>query len=193
MNPNSQHQRWSKWVFVVRPGTHPQTGEVRPQDFDDIRARFARMCRRQFGTTGQANVEHHHMPTHLPGGAPNPTEIPMVGGYGHWWLLEALVETDTPHDPQYEARMVRGWTRFFTEGFGPGTRVHVGHKLMAGDWQGQIPGKPHPDQLVIADLQPASATSPEDAQARALFRRLLHPRLPRLSRLLRRPRHPAHS
>lgn len=149
IDPNTAHQRWSKWVFVVE---HTQRKGYPPYsvaEFNDAKTRFGRMARRQFGTSGFANVQ---------------TQQHRVSGLV--WAFQVIVDTNHPHDPEYVAHMKRGWTRFFKEGFGPQCRVRIEHKLLAGDWQNGRPA----DQMVIMDLMaiPVFADADPDRPPTAL-------------------------
>lgn len=127
INPNTQHQRWSRWTFHVITG--------RDVPYTDARSRFVQMARRHFGTNGQARVDHYF----------------NRSTRKHVWVFEVMVDTDHPHDPQYSAYMRRGWTRFFTDGFGLGTDITIQHVLLAGDWQDGRPAS----QVVMMNLASA--------------------------------------
>ena len=64
MNPNSQHQLWSRWILKVTvPGHLAKAGHHDdPRVFRDVKTRFAREASRLFGSVGQGRVDRvaHH-------------------------------------------------------------------------------------------------------------------------------------
>lgn len=126
MDPNSQHQRWSKWWFVVHPG-----GSKWPT-FPMVREAAATYARLHFGMTTAMEVrEEFNFHT-------NKTE----------WHIKVRSEGHPVHDPDFVEAMTRLWERWVERGFGPGSRLEVREaKLEAGDRQD---GSPR-DQLIIMD------------------------------------------
>lgn len=124
MDPNSQHQTWSLWVFKVIPGDktkHPSVQEVKWNCW-----KFGRQPE-IFGQTGQMHVERV------------PRDI------GEFWIIKYRVEGKEVFDPQLVKVYKAAWAKFFTNGFGAKTYVECEVKHEAGDKQD---GKP-PDQLII--------------------------------------------
>jgi len=111
MNPNSQNQRWSKWVWFVVPGT------IKARPFAVVRENCARFGRAIFGSASQMRIRHTRR------------------GY----IIEVMTEGHPVHDPAYVKFMGENWSRFFTEGFGNGTTTKMSAKLMAGSRQDGTP------------------------------------------------------
>ena len=126
MDPNSQHQLWSKWTFYVAPG-------LKRPDIDTVRIAAWRFAKLVFGTTGQMRVEPAHV-RRLDG--------QIVNGV----MVELMVEGHPSHDREFVNAMVRRWTgQFFLVGYGNGTYVDAKVRTLAGDQQD---GKPR-DQMII--------------------------------------------
>jgi len=126
MNPNSEHQRWSKWVFLIHPG-----GVKRPS-FCDVKANAARFARLRFGVTTAMEVKEEYNP----------------GTKKSEWRISVRSEGHPVHDPDFVKFMAEQWQRFGELGFGPGTRTEcLQAKLEAGTRQDGTPN----DQLIIMD------------------------------------------
>lgn len=104
MNPNSQNQVWSKWVWFVKPGV------VKRRTFREIWQNCARFGAKAFGTSSQMQIRR------------------TPRGY----LVEVLTEGHPVDDPLFRIYMRENWERFFTTGFGTGTTVRMHARLMAG-------------------------------------------------------------
>lgn len=126
MDPNSQHQLWSRWEFLIHPG-----GAKRPP-YCDVKHNAAKYARLKFGSTGAMNVrEEFNRQTRKPE-----------------WRIIIRAEGHPVHEPAYVAWMVEEWAKFAYLGFGVGTSIDlVNARLEAGDAQN---GKPR-DQLIILD------------------------------------------
>jgi len=111
MNPNSQNQLWSKWVWFVVPGT------IKQRPFSNVRDNLARFGQKAFGSSSQMRIRQT----------------------GRGYIVEVLTEGHPVHDPQYVAWMRSNWERFFVSGFGMGTTVKMTAKLMAGSRQDGTP------------------------------------------------------
>lgn len=111
MNPNSQNQRWSKWVWFVVPGRKI----FRP--FSNIKENCARFGRKAFGAASQMRIRQNKR------------------GY----IVEVLTEGHPVHDPQFVDYVRCGWQVFFEHGFGLGTTAKMTAKLMAGSPQNGKP------------------------------------------------------
>ena len=125
MDPNSQHQMWSRWVFGVLASTkHPD----RLVCVDN----FRRWCRMGFqSSVGRARCD-------------------LRRAY-YRFVLE--IEGPPVHDPAFVESVRQQFVeRFMAPGFGPGARLlRFRTKLLAGDRQDGTP----PDQLLVmpqADL-----------------------------------------
>lgn len=103
MNPNSQHQVWSKWTFMVRPATRNHAHAT-------VEANCARFGRKAFGSTGVMRVRYQ----------------PPV------WIVEALVEGVPVQEARYVAYMKAQWLMFFKAGFGGQSQVTASAVLVAG-------------------------------------------------------------
>lgn len=121
LNPNSQHQMWSRWIFAVEPeaGRHPPRVSV----LIDNMCRFSRAGFKS--TVGRVRCEH--------------TER----------CYSMIVEIEGPpaHDPGYVASVKKEFiAKFMVPAFGSGARLarfEVG--VLSGDKQDGTP----PDQLLI--------------------------------------------
>jgi hypothetical protein len=131
MDPNSQHQLWSRWIFHVFPHRL-----VSQRQFQDVRDNCARFARRMFGSAGQMRVEYKKLQFRRAGHESRQR-------YG--WLVEMRVEGHPAHDQDFTTQMCAKWQRFFENGFGAGTFIWFRVYVEAGDKQD---GKP-PDQLII--------------------------------------------
>lgn len=126
MDPNSQHQLWSRWTVIVTPPKN----RTRWGGFD---ARlWAATVRRLFRTTaGEVKLDTR-------GGG-------MFSLRPRQYVACARLEGVPAHDPDYRKALEAELLRFFGRGFGNGTTVHVDVHIEAGDRQD---GKP-PSQLVM--------------------------------------------
>jgi hypothetical protein len=107
MDPNSQHQRWSRWTFDIE-----EAGRHVPRA--DVELNAARWLRAGFGSAGQARV------------------LQTITG----WQIEARIEGKPAHDPGYVASVRREFQqRFVEKGWGPLARGWVTVKVLAGDKQ----------------------------------------------------------
>lgn len=113
MNPNSQNQRWSKWVWFVVPGI------IKSRPFREVVDNISRFGRKGFGSSSQMRVRQT----------------------GRGYIIELLTEGAPVHDPTYRKYMDECWKKFFTNGFGQGTTVKMSAKLMAGSPQNGQPSE----------------------------------------------------
>lgn len=111
MQPNSQNQMWSKWVWFVQPE------RIVPRSLQEVKANCARFGRKAFGSASNMRVRKNSR------------------GY----LIELLTEGHPVHDPQFVKYMRDNWTSFFMSGFGLSTKVKMSAKLMAGSRQDGTP------------------------------------------------------
>jgi len=122
MDPNSQHQLWSRWHYRVYPaaGTSPR--------FSQVKLNCARFGRLLFGGASEMLLE----------------QIAPPGGRAYW---DVQIRTEGPpaHDPQYVVWMHVQWDRFFRHGFGATCDVQSAVKIEAGSRQD---GKPA-DQVIM--------------------------------------------
>ena len=112
MDPNSQHQLWSKWTVTVTPPTAPKL-----RTMAEVETNAARFFRKAFGTATQCRIL----------ATPD------------FWTFEVRTEGHPVHDPAYADYMAQAFARFFTEGFGVGTQVATASKLEAGSRQDGTP------------------------------------------------------
>jgi hypothetical protein len=107
MNPNSQHQLWSRWEFDI-----DEVGRHVPRK--DFEYNAARWIRAGFGTAGEIRVRQ------------------TIEG----WRIEVLVEGVPAHDPWYVASVRQQFRqRFVAQGWGPMAIGRVSVKVLAGDVQ----------------------------------------------------------
>lgn len=127
MNPNSQHQLWSKWTYRVRPDPrhHPTMA--------DVQLNCARFGKKAFGEAAQMRIRFQQIAI-------------GVGMRLHdVWEISVLAEGLPAHEAPFAEWMHAKWLRFFRNGFGVGCRVTSEAHVMAGDVQD---GRP-PDQMLI--------------------------------------------
>lgn len=119
IDPNSQHQLWSRWVF----GIQADAGKCPPVDTcaDNARRFFAR----GFGTVGRVRCDQQ----------------------GTYYVVVAEVEGPPAHDPDYRAAVKRQFReRFLRAGFGDSARlVRFDATVLAGDRQDGAP----PAQMLV--------------------------------------------
>lgn len=107
MDPNTQHQLWSRWRFGIR-----EAGRQVPRA--DVELNAARWICKGFGSAGRVRV------------------LRTVRG----WLIEALIEGVPAHDPGYVASVRQQFRQRFVEpGWGMFAHGRVSAYVMAGDVQ----------------------------------------------------------
>lgn len=120
MDPNSQHQLWSSWVFGIQasPTKRPDVREV----VDNARRYFTTVFH---STTGRVRCDEQ-------------------GGY---YVVIIEIERPPAHDVTFASRVRDDFReRFVKQGFGPKAQlVRFEVSILAGDQQD---GKP-PDQLLV--------------------------------------------
>ena len=103
MNPNSGHQRWSRWIYRVEAPGSPRLEIVRQS------------CRafgwRRFGSVSVMRVER------------KPPGL---------WEIAILSEGHPVHDPGYARWMHGELRRFLTAAFGPEAKITTTASLVAG-------------------------------------------------------------
>lgn len=105
LDPNSDHQVWSRWTFKVRGRRAP---------FAEVELNALRWLRLMFGSVGQGRVEES---------ANGLIEI------------VAEVEGVPAHDPGYVAHVRRKFRAFVVAGWGVAAVDSVSVKVLAGDVQ----------------------------------------------------------
>lgn len=119
---NSAHQLWSKWTFVVRPGS------LFVPDFETVKMNTARFGRKAFGSAAQMRI----------------TQYPKA------WVVEIMAEGDRhPHDSSDLQYLGRAFTEFFRSGFGHRTQVLVKTRLLAG---ARLDGRPSDQLIVLPSI-----------------------------------------
>jgi hypothetical protein len=134
VDPNSAHQRWSRWRFTIeaRPPRLPSR--------DQFAHNFARYVRRLLGTTvGRAQVSI------------------VRDGPAHLYVGVVELEGPDVHDPAYRAWVQREFAGVFVaKGFGPGARLRqMDAILLAGSAED---GKPARQLLVMPPIRDALKT-----------------------------------
>lgn len=118
MDPNSQHQLWSRWDVTVRP---PSRGFDR-RGLEELRTAWAKFVRKAFGTTaGEVRLEKRRRR--------------LFSLHGGELFAQARVEGVPAHEAGYRDAQKRRIVTFFGSGFGPGTQVHIEVRIEAGDVQ----------------------------------------------------------
>lgn len=109
IDPNSQHQLWSRWEFrVSSPKSVP---------LDDVRDNAARWLRKGFGSVGRARVTRR------------------IEDGSLVTLIEAEVEGIPAHDPGYVQSVRNGFAKFAAAGWGVTADASVKVRILAGDQQ----------------------------------------------------------
>jgi hypothetical protein len=121
MNPNSQHQLWSRWTARVTP----DPDRALPP-YDVVKDNCARFYRKAFGAATELNLTGSNVP-------------------GACWTIDCRTEGHPAHDPDYVRFMVGNLRHFLESGFGPHAAVAFEVKFEAGDRQDGRPA----DQLII--------------------------------------------
>lgn len=120
MNPNSANQYWSKWIIQVIPFRPMRTPE-------EVELNAARFLHKMFGSTATAKFTLDSVPLQF----------------------EVLAEGHPATDPSYVAFCTQNLQKFFTVGFGIGTKVAVTASLKAGSAQD---GTPSAQLIVLPSL-----------------------------------------
>lgn len=130
IDPNSQHQMWSHWTFIVYEG-----GQHAP--YEDVKLNAARWLRAKFGSVARARVEEKL--------------LVQRGISQKYYVIEAQVEGVPAHDPQLVAAVRQSFAKDFVfKGWGPLATSDVKVRVMAGDEQDGKPRK----QLVVLPRVP---------------------------------------
>jgi hypothetical protein len=131
VDPNSTHQRWSRWTFTV--AAHPDKLPTQAECIDAFRRYVAVLFQSRIG-----RVKLEIASNAWRGGMFN-------GEYPEVWLYVFTVEVEGPpvHDVMY-----RDWVRrefggvFVLKGFGPSARLHqMETSLLAGSAQNGTPSR----------------------------------------------------
>lgn len=130
VDPNSTHQRWSRWRFTIvsAPGRRPP--------LEDVRDNFQRYVGRLFGSTvGRIQVA-----------------IIRVGA-DHLYVCVTEIEGPPVHDATYRDWVEREFAGVFVaKGFGPGARLRqMDATLLAGSAEDGKPAR----QLLVMPSAPA--------------------------------------
>lgn len=126
MNPNTQHQLWSQWVFTVYEGG-------RHVPFELVKENLVKWIQMGFGSVGQLHLEEHILVKNL--------DLKQV-----YYVATLNVEGAPAHDPGFVTSVRRQFLqRFVQQGFGPLATGTVTARVLAGDMQD---GKP-PAQLIV--------------------------------------------
>ena len=119
MNPNSQNQVWSKWVWFVKPGV------IKNRPFIEVQYNLAKFGRMTFGSPSVLKITQTRK------------------GY----IIEVITEGHPVQDPNYVEYMREIWEKdCLVKGFGTGTQIKMTAKLMAGSRQD---GKPPDQMLMV--------------------------------------------
>jgi len=106
MNPNTDHQMWSRWTFRIFGS--------KVMAITELEHNFGRWCRMGFGSVGRARVKT------------------MLGGY----VLEIETEGAPADDPKYLASVEQQFrSKFLAQGFGDFAFGDVTVKTLAGKWE----------------------------------------------------------
>lgn len=140
MDPNSQHQLWSRWDVTITPPA--RKAHHRPDD--EVRVAWAKFVRKSFNTTaGEVRLERRVTVRSPRTGRVRAFSLRQVEVTQ--WFAQARVEGAPVTDPFYRDRQKRRLVEFWGSGFGPGTHVHIDVRIEAGDRGDGTP----PAQLAI--------------------------------------------
>jgi hypothetical protein len=138
-NPNSAHQRWSRWTFVVLLDAR------RIPTVDAVRLNFQRYCSRLFkSSAGRVNVA-----------IVRDSRVRPIRTYA---VHKVEIEGPPVHDPAYQAWVRREFEGvFMAQGFGPGaTLMQMEAVLLAGSREDGQPAT----QLLVLPEGPTLAATP---------------------------------
>lgn len=114
IDPNSQHQLWSRWTFRIWG---------RPIPLHEIKDNAARWLRKGFGSVGRAKIEEK---------IENGRAVIVV---------IAEIEGRPAHDPDYQASVGHGFAKFVQAGWGATAVFRMDVTILAGDEQQGAPKK----------------------------------------------------
>lgn len=117
MNPNSANQWWSRWTFKVWPGI------VKSRPFAEVQQNVARFARKGFGSGSEMNITR----------------------MGDHWIIDIRTIGHPVTDEAYVGYMRDAFERFFSVGFGVGTKTELKVRLEAGSKQDGTPA----EQLIM--------------------------------------------
>lgn len=122
LNPNSQHQLWSRWTFRVH-------GKAVP--ISEAKLNAARWLRQRFGSVGRAKVQER-----VEAGRPV-------------FVIVAEVEGVPAHDPHYIRSTKASFAKFVEAGWGPLALGSTSIEILAGDTQA---GRPPAQLVVMPSI-----------------------------------------
>lgn len=132
IDPNSDHQMWSRWTVWV-----PQLETSRRPEVREVLENARRFFRLLFGTAGRVRVREEYSLRDLTRGA---------------MVIECEIEGPPAHDPAYRQNITRRLRdHFVARGFGQteaeGCRIET--CILAGDLQD---GRPRPQMIVMPHI-----------------------------------------
>jgi hypothetical protein len=148
VDPNSTHQRWSRWTWVVK------CDPLKVPSRKDVEHNFGLYVRRLFhSTVGRARVLYVHDRRDSPLGEAG---LPLSLFAKHVFILQVEIEGPNVHDPDYVAHVKREFAGVFVaKGFGPSAQLlRQEAELLAGSAEDGRPAK----QLLVL---PRQIESPE--------------------------------
>lgn len=129
IDPNSQHQLWSEWIFTIYTGS-------KRAPFGEVKYNAAKWLRQGFGSVGRAKLEEQIVTATLPDHSKVLENVVVI---------TVQVEGAPAHDPGYVASVRRGLSRFVEQGWGAMAASTVTVRVLAGDVQDGTPRQ----QLVV--------------------------------------------
>src|SRR5262245_45529018 len=129
-DPNSQHQRWSKWEF----GIEANPKKLPPKK--DVEYNAAKYFQAGFGSAGKMTVKLLRTPTDA-----------KYLRRASYYYISLIIEGPPVHDPAFRAQVRADFEkRFMGAGFGHGARLVLFRcQLLAGDAEDGNP----PEQLIV--------------------------------------------
>lgn len=111
MNPNSQNQIWSLWVWKIL---------VRKKiPYDQVKQNCARFGRNAFGSSSQMNIQEDE-------------HLNIKRGVYYIWTIKVRSEGHQQPDEAYVKYMKDNWDKFLRNGFGNDAVITFESKLEAG-------------------------------------------------------------
>lgn len=154
MDPNSDHQLWSRWRLTIRASRYVPLA--------DVKKNLRSWLRLMFGSVLHAKIdEKANMPEpgcphckgsgkRRSGGGMVPFRVTACACLGIGYAIVVELEGKPAHDPAYVDYVLHQFALFVEKGWGPLATSDVGKpKILAGDEQD---GKPRSQLVVMPGL-----------------------------------------
>ncbi len=131
MDPNSDHQLWSRWTFVIEASKYVRLALVKENAL--------KWLRMGFGSVGRARITESVRRT-------GPKQQFRINR----WVIECEVEGPPAHDPEYVESVRAQFQKFAQAGWGQMATGSTEVRVLAGNKEG---GKPRDQMLVIPTIE----------------------------------------